>query len=43
MFVADALGQGAADKAVVHFVDNTDPEGIARVLDSIGAGSARRS
>jgi glucose-6-phosphate isomerase len=31
-FVADALGQPLADKTYVHFIDNTDPDGIARVL-----------
>ena len=30
-FVADALG-GPADRMAVHFLDNTDPEGFARVL-----------
>jgi glucose-6-phosphate isomerase len=30
-FVHDALG-GPADKMAVHFIDNTDPDGIARVL-----------
>lgn len=30
--VADALGRGAADKLVPHFFDNTDPDGMARVL-----------
>jgi glucose-6-phosphate isomerase len=34
-FVADALGT-PADKMHVHFVDNTDPEGIARVMATIG-------
>src|SRR5438876_1451825 len=32
MFVADALGDPATDKMSVHFIDNTDPDGIARVL-----------
>jgi glucose-6-phosphate isomerase len=31
-FVADALGQPASDKMKVHFIDNTDPDGIARAL-----------
>jgi glucose-6-phosphate isomerase len=31
-FVADALGQGNADKMQIHFIDNTDPDGMARVL-----------
>lgn len=32
MFVADALGDPTADKMNVHFIDNTDPDGIARAL-----------
>jgi glucose-6-phosphate isomerase len=32
MFVADALGDPTADRMRVDFVDNTDPDGIARVL-----------
>ena len=35
-FVADALGQPGADRMAVHFVDNTDPDGIARVLAAVG-------
>ena len=31
-FVADALGNPATDKMEPHFVDNTDPDGIAREL-----------
>jgi glucose-6-phosphate isomerase len=34
-FVADALGHPLHDKMYVHFVDNTDPEGIARVLATL--------
>ena len=34
-FVTDALG-GAADKLRVHFIDNTDPDGIDRVFDGLG-------
>ena len=34
-FVHDALGQGAADKMTVHFFDNTDPDGMARVLAAL--------
>ena len=34
-FVADALGHPLTDKMYVHFIDNTDPEGIARVLASL--------
>ena len=33
MFVADALGNPAADNMKIDFVDNTDPDGIARTLD----------
>lgn len=32
MFVADALGEPGVDKMAVHFIDNTDPDGIARAL-----------
>ena len=35
MFVADALGRGAADRMSVAFLDNTDPDGIARTLDGL--------
>jgi glucose-6-phosphate isomerase len=31
-FVADALGDPATDKLRIHFIDNTDPDGIARTL-----------
>jgi glucose-6-phosphate isomerase len=34
-FVADALGSGGGDAMAVHFIDNTDPEGIARVLAAL--------
>ncbi len=34
-FVADALGT-KADKLRVHFIDNTDPDGIDRVFDALG-------
>lgn len=34
-FVADALGT-QADKLRVHFIDNTDPDGIDRVFDALG-------
>jgi len=33
-FVSDALGT-AADLMTVHFIDNTDPEGISRVLGQL--------
>ncbi len=32
MFVADALGEPGRDRMAVHFLDNTDPDGIARTL-----------
>ena len=35
MFVADALGRGAADRMRVAFLDNTDPDGIARTLAAL--------
>jgi glucose-6-phosphate isomerase len=33
MFVADALGQPAQDRMQIDFIDNTDPDGIARTLE----------
>jgi glucose-6-phosphate isomerase len=36
-FVADALG-GPDDRMRPHFLDNTDPDGIGRVLYSLGDG-----
>src|SRR5262245_15088024 len=35
MFVADALGNPAGDKMKVDFIDNTDPDGIARTLETL--------
>jgi glucose-6-phosphate isomerase len=35
MFVADALGDPVHDRMNVDFIDNTDPDGIARVLDRL--------
>src|SRR5688572_20368040 len=35
MFVADALGDLATDKMQVHFIDNTDPDGLERVLKGL--------
>src|SRR5216683_7480923 len=35
MFVGDALGNPAADRMALHFIDNTDPDGIARVLQKL--------
>jgi glucose-6-phosphate isomerase len=39
MFVADALGCPKHDKLAIEFVDNTDPDGIARVLAKLNSGS----
>ncbi len=36
MFVADALGDPLEDRMQIEFIDNTDPEGIARVLKKLG-------
>jgi glucose-6-phosphate isomerase len=35
MFVADALGQVATDRMRVAFLDNTDPDGVARTLAAL--------
>lgn len=35
-FVANALGHPKTDKVTPHFFDNTDPDGIERVLATIG-------
>jgi glucose-6-phosphate isomerase len=35
MFVGDALGGPAANRMRVHFIDNTDPDGIARILETL--------
>ena len=32
MFVSDALGEPSSDRMQIDFVDNTDPDGIARLL-----------
>lgn len=37
---ADALG-GPADKMAIHFLDNTDPDGVTRVLHAIGTDLGR--
>jgi glucose-6-phosphate isomerase len=34
-FVADALGQPGRDRMAMHFIDNTDPDGMARVLATL--------
>jgi glucose-6-phosphate isomerase len=33
MLVSDALGHPATDRMRAHFIDNTDPDGIARTLE----------
>jgi len=38
MFVSDALRDPGRDRMEVRFIDNTDPDGIARVLSQIEAG-----
>jgi glucose-6-phosphate isomerase len=38
MFVADALGDPGRDRMNVHFIDNTDPDGIARTLQGLANG-----
>lgn len=35
MFVADALRNPRRDQMQVHFIDNTDPDGVARTLDDL--------
>jgi glucose-6-phosphate isomerase len=35
MFVADALGSPTSDRVKVDFIDNTDPDGIARTLQGL--------
>jgi len=36
-FVAHALGNPSRDKMRLHFFDNTDPDGMQRVLEGIGS------
>jgi glucose-6-phosphate isomerase len=35
MFVSDALGEPSKSRTQMHFIDNTDPDGIARLLDTL--------
>ncbi len=35
MFVSDALGEPGRDRMAVHVLDNTDPDGLSRVLASL--------
>jgi glucose-6-phosphate isomerase len=35
MFVADALGNPGSDRMEIDFIDNTDPDGIARTLEGL--------
>jgi len=37
MFVADALGSDSSDRMRIDFIDNTDPDGIARVLRKLAS------
>lgn len=39
-FVADALSDPATDKMNIHFFDNTDPDGIDRVVRRLGGNLA---
>lgn len=36
MFIADALGDPDTDRMTLHFLDNTDPEGMDRTFRTIG-------
>jgi len=36
-FVANALGHPKKDKLSLHFLDNTDPDGMDRVLETLGS------
>ena len=40
-FVANALGKPASDKMRLYFFDNTDPDGMDKVLESIGNSLSR--
>lgn len=40
-FVADALSNPTCDRMKPFFLDNTDPDGMDRVFDELGAGIAR--
>ena len=40
-FVSNALANPGKDKVQVHFLDNTDPDGIQRVLAAIGGNLKR--
>lgn len=42
MFVHDALGQAGRDLMEVHFIDNTDPDGMARTMQRL-AGRLERT
>jgi glucose-6-phosphate isomerase len=35
MFVGDALSDPSADRMKMHFIDNTDPDGIARAMQTL--------
>ncbi|MCE9544269.1 MAG: glucose-6-phosphate isomerase [Planctomycetia bacterium] len=40
-FVHDALGEGSKDRLQTHFIDNTDPDGIARTLSALAGQLGR--
>lgn len=40
-FVSDALGDTNTDRLAVHFFDNTDPDGMQRVLDRLAGRLAQ--
>ena len=40
-FVASALGHPKKDKLSLYFLDNTDPDGIDRVLETLGSSLAQ--
>jgi len=41
MFVGDAVGNPTADRMNIHFIDNTDPDGIARTLQTLKGCSGK--
>ncbi len=41
--LADGALGGAADKMRIHFLDNTDPDGIHRVLSTLGTEGLKRT
>lgn len=41
MFLADALGRPGRDRMRIDFIDNTDPDGVARTLDELAGELGR--